>query len=174
MKLQKPDDSFMLGLCLFIRKVHLSIHRAQYEDWESLTAYLNADSYINKILGMIESKHDFQENDLDTKIITREELVHRGFLNKLGGCAVLTRKEIVYIYLKLENLRNLLMQKSSPSRNELIKIRVDFSYVELMLRAKLRKKYLTKIDYIEHFNQNPSLHCSSIEDLAGAEWLEKY
>ncbi|MEJ2613153.1 MAG: hypothetical protein P8179_24650 [Candidatus Thiodiazotropha sp.] len=164
------DKKFLLGLYLFLRQLQLSIDRS-LDDWTGLVGYLSSKTPIETVLDKLRSTSTINLDDSAIGGVERPALSSGVLASALDRKNCLSDEELVYIYANLRTLDSYLLGDDSPDRQALIDLRIDLQYSEDLVRKRINKSALTGKEFVEHFNQNETLTCASIEELVGDSLL---
>jgi hypothetical protein len=165
------DQSFLLGLYLFIRQLQLSIDRSLNGDWEKLVEYFEAKTSVSEVLEKLKSISTIDFESKTVGELTKPALVESLLSAIAGRQNTLSEEELVFIFSRLQEFSALLSCSESPNPQALINLRLELQRAEDLVSSRIDKKTLAGKEFVEHFNQNDSLECKAINDLVGGAWL---
>lgn len=164
------DKRFLLGLFLFLRQLQLSIDRS-FDDWVGLVGYLSSKTPIETVLDKLQATSTIDLDNSTIDGVERPALSNGLLASVLGRKNCLSGEELVYIYMHLKTLSSYLLRDDPHGRQDLIDLRMDLQYSENLVRGRINRSALTGKEFVEHFNQNETLTCASIDELVGDSWL---
>jgi len=168
-KLISFDELFYCGLFGFVRKVELSIHRAQ--SIEELKNYLALyEDEFNNVMYLLSNKISKEHTII-------KQIKEPSFLRKIIGKYIYVNKlfesEILYLLGVLSRLREVLSNDSTKPKDSnyrLRQIRLNLRYLyEDVLGVRIDRMKKEMLLNVEHLNQNSYLDTRPIKDMIG-EW----
>ena len=163
-KRKRRDRSFIFGLYLFLRQLQLSIDRSTPAgaSWRELQLYFKERIPVEKVLAHIANSTGAGPYELATK--PPRPVSWLAFLRKL----TLSDAELQYVVWWLTEARRLLGE-DDPCHDTVIDVRYNLACCEELLSTRLGRRDRRVVN-VEHYNQNPILHCKPIHALVGHPW----
>ncbi len=163
----KFDETFLIGLFLFIRMLQLSFDRALGGKWVDLVDYLGGQPNCRDIAFRLSaiSGYDLPKT-MPSKPAARSFSVAKPLFRRVG----FREDELSFICWWLLQAADLIEQAEyEPSADEIVEVRVNLAYAEDLIRTRLRMKDHS-VEYVEHFSQSEMNRCKSIEEIIGEPW----
>ncbi|TQV84820.1 hypothetical protein FKG94_04715 [Exilibacterium tricleocarpae] len=164
----KFDETFLMGLFLFIRMLQLSFDRALGGKWADMVDYLGGQPNCRDIIFRLSeiSGYDVPPKAMPSKPVANSFSVAKPLFGKF----VLKEDELSFICWWLLQAAGLIERTEyEPSADEIVEIRVNLAYAEDLIRTRLGVKDHS-VEYVEHFNQSKMNKCRSIEEIVGEPW----
>ncbi len=154
--------NFVFGLFVYIRQAALSLHRAGPDPRQSLRRFYSSNDLplpakIGRILGKLNRRPAPKHLPrVATEVLFRRKIwLDTEMLNRLID--------------SLQSLSRILSDSNTPEDTR-IKVRLELSILEELVRRKLPRRMAKAGTYVEHFNQNESLRLRSFHDIVGRDW----
>lgn len=168
----KFNKIFILGLYAYLRQVELSLDRVLFDSWGKLILYFEDKIKPQEVINYLEK---ITENKVKIIIFSKKIVFHNNIFDSLfffGKYCYLSESDIFNIRSLLKTFSILIQDMTPPDKDKLIELRMQLNSLCHELEGKLPKKNIQKAQYVEHFNQNKCLHCISLEEIVGEEWLD--
>jgi len=163
-KQEKYERVFVVGLCLFLRRIQLSVDRSLSGDWDDLRSYFENGVRIEDVLEYVAEVSQLENSfDLDSP----PEFPRAKWLG-WGKRLALSRSELSFMMWWLAKVKSLL-EEDQVRLDDVRQTRLQLARCEELIRSRLDRSD-RRIRNVEHFNQNTRLECKSIGELIGEEW----